>query len=320
MSFSAIVGNGRNIASLQKILGSGRVAHAYLFTGPEGIGKKMAALAFVKALFCGSEDGCGICSSCKKIASGNHPDIHCIEPDGTQIKVDQVRALQRELSFRPYEASRKACIIDGADRFNPSSGNSLLKTLEEPPGNALMILVANSADAVLPTIRSRCQILQFSQISEDELTGFLEERGVAPENARVAASLANGTVTKAIELAAEDGLAGRETLLKGVCGLSKRSLTNLFAFAEQFDKDRENTLRSLELITGFWRDMLHLKSGSSDIANNDLAYVLEREAAKRPLSSIMEGLDKIARTRQTIARNNANVRLAMDNLFIGLAL
>lgn len=163
MPFTGIAGHSVPLATISKILGSGRIAHAYLFSGPEGIGKKKVALAFIEALFCGKAEGCGHCISCRKIQSGNHPDIHTLEPDGQFIKVDQVRSLQKELSFRPYEAPRKVCIIDGADRFNQSSGNSLLKTLEEPPGNALMILLAANIDSVLPTIRSRCQQISFPE-------------------------------------------------------------------------------------------------------------------------------------------------------------
>ena len=319
MPFTGIAGHFGAISTIRRILGSGRIAHAYLFSGPEGVGKKKVATAFVEALFCGKAEGCGECISCRKILSGNHPDIHVLEPDGQFIKVDQVRALQKDLAYKPYEAPRKACIIDGADRFNPSSGNSLLKTLEEPPGNALMILLASNIDAVLPTIRSRCQQISFSGVPADEITGFLESSGIDSDSARVAASLSGGSIARALSLCSEEIMAERADLIARACNLSGNSMTDLFSFGELFDKDREKTLQTLEILTSFWRDMLHLSSGSCDVVNKDLSPLLERETSKRSTEALLRGIESLARTRQAILRN-ANVRLSMDVLSMQLAI
>ncbi|HWI41267.1 MAG TPA: DNA polymerase III subunit delta', partial [Verrucomicrobiae bacterium] len=174
--FAGIVGHDRELSILKRALHAGRVAHAYLFEGVEGCGKKTAALALVQALFCGGVEPCGGCPSCRKIASLQHADLHLLEPDGAQIKIDQVRELQKALSYRPIEAPRKACIIDQADRLNPAAGNALLKTLEEPPGNALIILVTSAPSAVLPTILSRCQRLEFSPVPQEAIRQLLEAR------------------------------------------------------------------------------------------------------------------------------------------------
>lgn len=317
MPFAGIAGHANAILSIKRILNSGRVAHAYLFSGPEGVGKKKVATAFVEALFCASREGCGACISCRKIASGNHPDIHTLEPDGQFIKVDQVRALQKDLAFRPYEAPRKACIIDGADRFNQSSGNSLLKTLEEPPGNALIILLASTLDAVLPTIRSRCQQISFSGVPVDEISGYLESTGIDHDSARVAASLADGSIAKAVSLCSEELMAERADVIARACSLSGRNMNDLFSFGEMFDKDREKTLKSLEILTSFWRDMLHLASGSCAVVNSDLSALLERETCRRSTEALLRGLESLGKTRQAILRN-ANVRLAMDVLSMQL--
>lgn len=319
MPFSNIAGHSKAIAAIRRILDSGRVAHAYLFTGPEGIGKKKVATAFIEALFCGGNEGCGQCPSCRKIAGNNHPDIHTIEPDGQFIKVDQVRELQKALAFRPYEAQRKACIIDGADRFNPSSGNSLLKTLEEPPGNALMILLASYPDAVLSTIRSRCQIIPFSGIPEEEIAAFLEQNGTEQASAKIAASLSGGSMSKALSLCNEEIMSERTDIINRACSLSTGNMSELFAFGELFDKDREKTVQAIELLTGFWRDMLHLASGSSELANNDMMQLLQREAGKRTTESILRGIEALGRTRQAILRNG-NIRLTMDVLGMQLAI
>ena len=318
MPFCGIAGHAKSIATIRRILGSGRIAHAYLLFGPEGIGKKKVAAAFIEALFCGRDEGCGECSSCRKIASGNHPDIHLLEPDGQFIKVDQVRALQKDLAYRPYEAARKACIIDGADRFNPSSGNSLLKTLEEPPGNALIILLASTADAVLPTIRSRCQQIPFSGVPVGEIAGFLQGSDIDEGSARVAAALADGSIARALNLCSVEIMAERSTVISTACNLSANSMSDIFAFGELLDKDREKALQALDILTSFWRDMLHLRSGSAEIVNSDLAALLEKETSRRSIELLLLGVENLGKTRQAILRN-ANVRLAMDVLSMQLA-
>ena len=318
MPFSGIIGHKRNIAVLNRILGSGRVAHAYLFSGPPGVGKELVAFNFIKAVFCQSGSACGKCPACRKLESGNHPDLHRVEPDGQFIKIDQIRALQKELGYRPYEAPRKACIIDAAERFNPSSGNALLKTLEEPPGKAIIVLLTSAPESVLPTIRSRCQQLVFSGVPENEIAALLLSRGVAGETARISASLADGSVGKALALCNEGSSQDRVEIITRACGLSLQDMASLFAFGELFDKDREKALYSLDLLLGFWRDLLHIRSGFIDPVNRDMCETLMREAGCRSGASIMEGIETILRTRQAIQRN-ANVRLAMDVLSMKLA-
>jgi len=318
MPFTGIAGHGKNIAIIRRILGSGRIAHAYLFSGPDGVGKKKVATAFIEALFCGRDEGCGECRSCRKAASGNHPDIHLLEPDGQFIKIDQVRALQKELAYRPYEAVRKACIIDGADRFNQSSGNALLKTLEEPPGNALIILLASSVDAVLPTIRSRCQQILFSGVPADEIAGLLAANNIDADSARVAASLSEGSVARALALCSEEIMKEGSAVINSACNLSPKNMIELFAFGEKLDKDREKALQTLDILISFWRDMLHLRSGSAEIVNSDLLPLLDKETARHSTELLLLGVEHMGRTRQAILRN-ANVRLAMDVLCMQLA-
>ncbi len=318
MSFREIVGHGKSIDILRRIVSSGRIAHAYLFIGPEGTGRKMAAEAFIAALFCGRDDSCGSCPSCRKLAAGSHPDLHLVQPDGQFIKIDQVRELQRELAYRPYEAPRKACIIDGADRLNHSSGNALLKTLEEPPGNALMILLATTADNVLPTIRSRCQQLLFSGISTEEIGHLLRSRGTDDETAQVAASLSDGSIARALALCNDDIMAHRSAVITTACGLNRREMLPMFTLGEMFDKEREKATQALELLTSFWRDMLLLRGGSDRVVNQDLLPLLQRETERRTERTIMENIEQLARTRAAILRN-ANVRLALDVLSMKLA-
>ena len=146
MSFSRIIGYDRNISLLRRALATGKLSHAYLFNGIDNSGMKEVAIALVEAIFCNGTDGCGACPSCRKIAGLRHPDLHLVQPDGAFIKIDQIRELQKELSYRPFEAPKKACIIEDADRMNPSAANAFLKTLEEPPGDAILILIDNPGE------------------------------------------------------------------------------------------------------------------------------------------------------------------------------
>ncbi len=317
MPFAGILGQESSIAVLSRSLAADKTAHAYLFDGVEGCGKKKTAIAFIEAVFCGKSEGCGQCPSCRKIAAGQHPDLHLVEPDGAFIKIDQIGELQRNLAFRPFEASRKACIIDMVDRLNPAAGNALLKTLEEPPGNALMVLITANPGSVLPTVLSRCQRLHFSALSEATVATLLRETGVDAEDARIAASLSGGSMRKALEIGTQKALEERKEFLERIFSLSLGEIAPLFAIAEELAGDREKALELLELLTAFLRDMLLLSGGSRDLVNSDLLPLIEREAA---VSSgvIMERIDRVAEARRAI-QGNVNPRLALEVLFMRLA-
>lgn len=318
MAFSTIIGLDGTLGLLRRSLRSGRVAHAYLFEGIEGCGKKKAALAFIEALFCGKEDGCGTCPSCRKIAALQHPDLHLVEPDGSFIKIEQIRELQKQLSFRPFEAPKKACIIDGAERLNAAAGNALLKTLEEPPGNALLILISASASELLPTIVSRCQQLHFPALPHAAIEQHLLQEGIPAETAKIAASLAGGSIGKALEVTREESVQRRASLLERLATLSLGNIAPLFAAAEEQAADKESAREMLELLILFYRDALLYASGGEDLANRDLLPLIERTARSTPRPRLLEKLQQIEEARQALSRN-INTRLALDVLFMRLA-
>lgn len=318
MSFSHILGQNSPISILQRSLATGRLAHAYLFEGIEGVGKKATALALIAAVFCGKEDGCGTCPSCRKIATLQHPDLHLVEPDGAFIKIDQIREIQKELAYRPFEAPKKACIIDGAERLNQAAGNALLKTLEEPPGNALIILVTAQSSGVLPTILSRCQRLHFQALSEETIGAYLCKNGIERESARIAASLAGGSMKRGLEISTETTLSVRKQFLERLTGLSLRDITPLFSAAEELAADKDKVMELLELLTSFLRDMLLLKAGGEGIVNVDLLPILEREAGRLSQAGIMERIEHVAAARHALLRN-VNARLTLEVLFMRLA-
>ena len=180
------------------------MVNSYLFLGNEGIGKKVVALQFAKALNClegeaERGDACDHCSSCKKIDHALHPDVLLIEPEGQNIKVDQVRQMQRELAYKPYEGKRRVCILTAADRMAPDIPNTLLKTLEEPPLHTVIILLANNSRFILPTILSRCQPIRFNPLPIPLVSKWLMEgKGFNETEAHLLASLSEGSPWKGL--------------------------------------------------------------------------------------------------------------------------
>jgi DNA polymerase-3 subunit delta' len=176
-------------------LASGRVAHAYLFVGPRGVGKSTVARAFAAALTCRAEplEGCGACPSCKRIASGGHPDVHLVEPEGPAVKIEHVRDLQEALAYRPAEAPRSVAVVPNAERLTIQAANALLKTLEEPPGDAVIVLVSPTASLLPPTVVSRCERVAFAPLPTEELARILvEKRGMKEEVASLVAAMVAG--------------------------------------------------------------------------------------------------------------------------------
>jgi len=318
MVFSDIVGQDTCITFLRRALTTGKLGHAYLFEGVEGCGKRLTALALVASTFCAHHTGCGTCPVCRKVMAGQHPDLHIIEPDGTAIKIAQIRELQQELVLRPYEAPRKACIIESAERFNPSSGNALLKTLEEPPGNALMILLTTNGEAMLPTIRSRCQRLRFASLGEETISRFLVSEGATLETARLAAAQAGGSLARAQELAATDSFATQQELTGRLFSLRLADIKNLFIASERQGTDRDTALGTLTLLEGLLRDVLFAQQGVDQRIFPELAPCIEQEAALRSPAALAGIFSQITATRQAIQRN-VSPQLALDVLFMKLA-
>ncbi|SNB45080.1 DNA polymerase III subunit delta' [Geobacter sp. DSM 9736] len=318
MSFSTLRGLSGTIGLLKRALISGKIAHSYLFTGIEGCGKKQTALAFIQAVFCGRDEGCGTCPSCRKITNLQHPDLHLLEPDGAFIKIDQVRELQKVLSYRSFEAPKKACIIDGADRLNTAAGNALLKTLEEPPGDALLILISSNPGSILPTILSRCQQLNFPALPQGEIEKYLVETGVTADTARVASSLADGSMRKAIDISREDTLQQRASVVGKLSTLSLQNIGSLFRCAEELAADKDQLKEILETLTVFLRDALLIHEGTQEIVNSDLMNLVKEQTGRNSRDSLLEKLHHVDDARRAIERN-VNTRLALDILLMRLA-
>ena len=318
MPFDTIRGQDHAVGILRRSLATGRVAHAYLFEGIAGCGKMLTASALVEALFCGSPEPCGACPACRKMAKQQHPDLHLLEPEKGVIKIDQVRELQKELSLRPVESPKKACIISQADRMNQASANAFLKTLEEPPGNALLILLSDTPTALLPTVLSRCQRLRFSPLSQEVLAELLEARGLSAEDALFSASLADGSMERALAITREGFLARRREIIEQVIDLSPHDFGVLTATAERLGHDREEAQEVITVLTLFFRDVLLISHGSGNLVNTDLYPLMERPVRRLSRRGVLERLDALTRAGQGLLRN-VNPRLTLEILFLTLA-
>jgi len=250
MSFDSFVGNELAIGMLRKALESQRIASAYLFHGPDGVGKSLAALDFAKALVCegGGADACGACSSCRRVDSGNHPDVHWYRPVGKMrlVKIGTVRELIAQTGLKAFEAKWKVFVIVEADRMNVEAQNAVLKTLEEPPGRSVLILISSNPAGLLPTIVSRCQEICFLPIPSDELESAIEETwGPGPEEARLVASLACGSMGSAKRLLDRDNLGRRRTLFRLLAEGEQRSFGEVLSTVAAVDNELKGLARAL---------------------------------------------------------------------------
>lgn len=322
MPFADVIGHERIVEVLRRSLRTGKTAHSYLFEGIPGCGRKKTALALIQALFCKAldDDACGVCPSCRKVSGGGHADIHLVAPlpDKRDISIDQLREMQRTLSLRPYEAPRKACIIEPAERMSVNAANSLLKTLEEPPGEALIILLTENAGMLLPTIRSRCQLIRFAPLSPEHVLALLEQSGMDAATATLLAPLSGGSMQRAQELDNETLATRREAVISRLSQMDIKRITTVFDSSEALSGNREETLELLDLLISFYRDAVHLAAGSGEIINRTARTAIESIASRHPLPRTMELLETICQTRRDVQRN-ANPKLALDHLFMNLA-
>jgi len=321
MSFVSIYGQEGPIAVLKSALVKKRVPHAFLFYGAEGIGKRTTALVFAKALNCeaGGADACDACTSCRKIDSGNHPDILIIRPEGQFIKVADIKELQERMRFQPLEGARRVVIIDDAERMNITSANSLLKTLEEPSPTNVFILVSSRPHLLPLTILSRCHRLRFNPVQRDVIAAFLEkELALAPDKAIILASSSGGSIGRALTLHKGDYIALRDSILGRI---SKGTLDPLgcLALAGELAGDREDIQEALDILKTWYRDLLVFKeTGRAEaLINRDHAGEIGHLAGLTDGSAILRGIRTIQGAAAAIERN-VNKPLTLETMVFTL--
>jgi DNA polymerase III subunit delta' len=319
MSFDKISGQELPLRQLKTTLAGGHIAHAYLFSGIEGVGKFSTAVCLAKALNCAAReaDFCGECLSCRKIEKRLHPDVFFIEPDREVIRIEQVRDLQKKIIFKPMEGRRKVVVIDQAEKLNMHAANCLLKTLEEPPEDTVIILVAHAAVTLLPTIVSRCQRIRFAPLADSAIMEHLAGRGAEHEEARLAAVLAQGSLKRALELRETDFLAKRRKLVEHVVRSSTGTSDSLFQLARVAAENQEEIPRVLEFLQTWYRDLLLLADGLPEkkLYNQDVLDKMHEALQRETRQSILHKAKKL----QWIYAHgvlNINYTLAFESMFM----
>jgi DNA polymerase-3 subunit delta' len=278
-------------------------------------------MALAKAIVCLEQRGCGHCQACRKIDHQNHPDLHILEPEGSSIKIEQVRAFQRDLNLKPLEAPRKICIIEQAEAMTVGAANALLKTLEEPRGDSLLILLTDQPNRLLETIRSRCQPLPFTRHPNGRIQAELEKQlGIDATESHVLAALSEGSFKKAFGKDRGLFIEQRRELLKTLTGLSPGSILPILDFAEQLAADKTVLIDVLEIFQAFYRDVLMTMEGrgEEELVNLDLKDKVHKVAAQEDLPGILAKLDALVTVRRLLDRN-VNRQLAMEVLLLKLA-
>jgi DNA polymerase-3 subunit delta' len=323
LSFATIIGHERPVNILKRALANHRLAHAYLFSGMPGVGKKLTALALAAGVNCrdaGTGGACGACPSCRKAASGGHPDIHLLASGGDEIKIDQIRQIQADLSLKPFEGSKKTLIVDGAENMNTASANAFLKTLEEPPGDALIILITAQPHGLLPTIRSRCQEIRFLPLSRRALAkALVERRSLSEEDAWFLAALAQGSMGRGLEMDIEQERAARKEFMELRGRLPQMTAGEILAHADAVSKDREQFERLLETGVEWLRDVIVMgETGDETLLVNDPSKDGHRQWAERlPLERLLEEMELLSASRGLLDRRVSG-QLVAENLLMKL--
>lgn len=322
-NFSQIIGHQKEKKELQMMLAEGRLPHALLFSGPDGIGKRMVAHALAAAILCGQAEPCGVCENCHAMRNGTHPDFYELTPEirgkSTRIiRIEAIRELQTIASRYPVMAKQRVIVIDDADAMNEAAENSLLKTLEEPEGAVTFILVTSAKAALLDTIISRCMPVAFGTLSQEESEEVLRAHDILGVEAEKLAALADGSPGRALHLQANGGLELSDDAWQFLQQLPKMGLPSVWQRAQDMGEwEREKLNEWFLHINMFLRDLLvlHEDGGSKLLYHPDYREQMLQELSVYTLSRVYAMLELVRNLQQRL-QANVNLRLQMEGFFL----
>lgn len=303
-NFKDIIGQESIKKHLQTAIKTGNLSHAYIINGEYGSGRQTIASALAKTIQCQSKtddtDACGVCTSCKQAESHNHPDIKYITHDKTSISVNDIREqLNNDISIKPYSSEYKIYIIPDANKMTEQAQNALLKTIEEPPVYAIIILLTENCDSLLPTIRSRCVTLTMNPVEKDKICTYLENKfQLEPEQAQIASNYCQGNIGKAIRFASSsDFIEMKNQVLKLLKNLDSMDIASIIDTIKEFSTHKNDINDYLDLMLLWYRDVLMFKvtKDANLLLYSDEYSAISEQATKRDyenIENIIAAIDK----------------------------
>ncbi len=323
MSLFDVVGQKRIADILAKSIKNNRVAHAYIFSGPKGIGKGKMAVEFAKALNCQTEatDACNQCTNCRRIEHENHPAVQWLKPSGNSIKIEQVRELQKEAQFKIQDARMKIYIIEDAERMTIQAANSLLKFLEEPKTPAVFILLVENEHQLLPTVRSRCQLISFPPIDTKYYLQLFKQEGYSDQDILIAASIAEGVEETKIILDSVEFVQMKNLMLQWIKEITNHSYQSLFTINDKIMKSdyiKENLPLFLDLLILWYRDILNIRVNRFDsLIFKDQLEENKKVALLISEAKILNHIDEILQTKRRL-KVHVQPQLALEQLVLSI--
>ncbi|MGE5632147.1 MAG: DNA polymerase III subunit delta' [Caulobacteraceae bacterium] len=327
MNYSDIIGQNIIVESLTNAVKNNMVANGYIFSGPEGCGKKLMASVFAMALNCSSKDGeipCNHCSSCLRVISGNHPNVDIVKPTGQTIKIKQIRQIISDVAKKPFESGYKIVILESAEKMTNDAQDAFLKTLEEPPQNTVFVLLSENYNLILPTIVSRCQVYQFNPVPVEAMKKYLQGKYDYPAaDIDAAARYSGGTVGRALELLQDKSILQErnifiEILDKTLIG----SCNDALALASDSVGTKDSAEAFLNFCLEWFRDlMLFSDAQGADcklLLNADKTSILSKHSSaltEGRLNSIMEIIKNTIR----YVKHNVSIKNSIDGMLLNIA-
>ncbi|MDD5712476.1 MAG: DNA polymerase III subunit delta' [Smithellaceae bacterium] len=325
MKWQDIYGHEKHIAVLRSAMEKDRIAHAYLFYGTAGIGKRTTALTFATALNCPlaseSQTPCGECPSCRKIAHGNHSDVSTLVAEGQFIRIKAIRDLQDQMKFRPFEGKNRVFIIAQADKLNNVAANALLKTLEEPSPANILILTTSRLHLLPQTILSRCQHVRFNPLPEQTVHAYLKDSlSLSDQELSVLAASSGGSIAKALALSRESYLELRDEIIARLSGAELQAPLQRLYFAALIGNDKKDVISRLEIMKSCYRDaVVYAERGAEGrLVNQDRSEVIEGIARRIATPELIRNLAVIEKASSAIEQN-ANKALTLEAMMFRLA-
>ena len=326
MKFSEFAGNRRVVDYFGQALRRGRLGHAYLFSGPDGVGKSSLARSICRALLCLRPDpdgACHECSSCHKLDSGNHPDFHFYQADGLYFKIDQIRQIIHQAALKPVESSWKTFLLEDVDYMREEAANAFLKVLEEPPGQTVLFLISQRSEVLLTTIRSRCQIFEFQPLPSEEIKRWLIlKKGLTEQEASTLSLSTHGSLGKALVTNPDQYQELRNKVLVALeSALLPKSYYTLIDALRAVNVERTEMAERLLVLEELTRDLLLLKSfRDARLMHEDVRGRLVALAETADTRCLQSFYDDLLQVRESILKINANIGLSLQALMLPLKL